>query len=292
MTIPEGPGAMPGWTASFPDGPRARLEQSIGELREQFPYPEARFPIEDAALGRLRLEDAAASRESYRKMRSARATYQWEGLRALEIEEQAARLMTRPAATVRLLETSLPGIRWLLEKWGWLVLALEKLGEWDGPMQTQAQRLCGVPAAFEPADPRKVREGTLEERLELARGEIARLEALLTPEMAVSHAADQQAAIDGTDVPEDATYRRLVGYERDARRTHNQAMAQLNRLRERYEADRELEEGEAEVEVEADDAESPGETARRAPRSGNRKAGRRARRRRRSRTPGPPAPRQ
>ncbi|MFO0887636.1 MAG: hypothetical protein U0790_00670 [Isosphaeraceae bacterium] len=276
MSIPLATDVLAGLVDCLPEKPRARLVRAIGELCEEFPYPGTRFLIEEAALGRFRRDDAAGAIEQFRKFRSLRASFQWETIRGLEIEEQAAKLMSRPAATVRLLETSVPGIRWLLQRWGWLVMALEKNGTWDEPLQRQAQRLCGIPADFESADPKNIRAGSKEERLALARGEIARLEGLLTPEMAVSNEADKQAAIEGSDIPDDSTYRRLVRAEKDAKRLHDRALSGLKRLRDRIEAERDA----AEAEESPEPGDASGESCHAAPRTANRKAGRRPRNRR------------
>lgn len=285
MTIPDDSGAMPGWIERFPEEPRLRLLGIFRELHEEFPFPGTRFLIQDAAIGRLRMEDLAASSERYRGLWSRRAGFQWESMRTLEIEALASKLMSRPSATVRALETSPAGVRWLLEKWGWMLQALERGIDWNESSQTYAQRLLGIGAVHDSADPRNVRGGTVEDRKAIARNEIDRLNALLTPELQNADEADRQAAIDGTSLPNDAAYRSVLRQERDARRHHDRAMADLNRIRDRFQAEQAEAAAAESGEITAAGDEPTDETGREAPRPRGRKAGRQSRSRSRSRRP-------
>ena len=103
----------------------------------------------------LRIGRAMDMVERERHRAALRARTCWDEDRGRDVDRVARGLDRNPDRVVRTLRGSVHGCAWLIERWGWLLVAAGQEGGWTDEQQRLVTRLRGIPDAFasEPVDP-------------------------------------------------------------------------------------------------------------------------------------------
>jgi hypothetical protein len=129
----------------------------------------------------------------------------------------------------RELETSLAGVEWLIGAWLDLAETLEAGNDWSEAEAARSLDLLGRPLMFrdEPSPLEGDQPGRQAARLDLARGEIERLEALRDEAFRPLDAVERRLATEGDLCLLSKPAARILRYERDAWRRYREAMAEV-----------------------------------------------------------------
>ena len=197
---------------------------------EQKPVGEtAEWALDRAVAASLRIERCERTLEDFLTASRTRASLVWDEDRAAEAARLGSKLATDPALVSRLLETSLAGVCWLMGGWLDLVGPLEAGKDWSEVEDSRSMDLLGRPP--ESREVHAAAEGggssRIAARLELARSEIERLQALRDEAFQPLDEVERRLATQGDLALLSKPATRILRYERDAWRRYREAMAQV-----------------------------------------------------------------
>ncbi|MFO0959944.1 MAG: hypothetical protein U0800_21325 [Isosphaeraceae bacterium] len=190
--------------------------------------------IDSAALGWARFLECRSERTHRAAQRAGLAVGHWATLRRLDAQERARRLAYDPPKVVERLKSSLGGVHWLVEQWKLLRFVLESspTGEWSPKQQERAQNLAGVDRLFRQDDPRGIRSGDRDHRLQLVDAHLDELQSMLADgELERLDEVARLETILGEHALHDPALEKMGLYEQRARRQYERS---IQRLAERH----------------------------------------------------------
>jgi hypothetical protein len=207
------------------------LERRAKWAAEQRPVGEAgHWALDRAVSSTFRIERCERALEEVITTSRERAMHSWPEDRAAEAASIASGLARDPVLASRRLRASLAGVELLIEAWLGLIAALGTGRDWTEAERSRALDLLGsapdLRSGRTVVDP-GVGERPITFRLELAFGELERLEASRDESMAPLDEWDRRRAARGDAAILSKPAKLVLRYEREAWRHYREAMAQL-----------------------------------------------------------------
>ena len=207
---------------------------------EQQPVGEAgHFALDRVVAATFRIERCERDIDELITTTRSRAALAWDEDRAVEAAAIFGRIGKDPALASRQLQTTLAGVRMLIDAWFALARVLGPGRDWSESEAARALDLLGVATdqrlgrtmidPFDGSDPVAFRE-------ELVREEIERLEALRDEAMAPLDDLERRQAMAGATVLNSKPAKLLLRYERDAWRRYRESLEEVKEQAEPVEA--------------------------------------------------------
>ncbi len=108
---------------------------------------------EEIELLALRIARAGLMEIRLRERVALRASICWDGDRRSEAESIGDAIHRRPASVASMLEKSVQGCHWMIDRWAMLARAAERDGDWDDSARSLAFDLLGTPAELRKGRP-------------------------------------------------------------------------------------------------------------------------------------------
>ena len=223
---------MAGASAMVEAGLSAEFEERRAKWAAEYsPAGEAgNWAMDRAVAASLRIERCERALDELTHNSRERARLAWDQDRAVEAATIFGRLARDPVLVPRQLETTLAGVKLLLESWLGLVEALDAPGGWSDVQGSTALDLLGVPAELRSGrTPIDGPEGAAlaASRRALALEEIGRLEGLRDEAMIPLDDLDRRQAMSGDVALLSKPAKLVLRYERDAWRRHRESIREV-----------------------------------------------------------------
>ena len=207
------------------------VERRARWAAEQKPVGEsANWALDRAVAATFRIERCERALDQVVADAQERARHSWSEDRAAEAATIASGLAKDPVLASRRLQASLAGVELLIQTWLGLIAALGEGRDWSESERSRALDLLGsdpdLRSGRTVVDP-AVDENPISFRLELAFGELERLETLRDEAMVPLDELDRRRTLRGDVVLLSKPAKLVLRYEREAWRHYREAMAQL-----------------------------------------------------------------
>jgi hypothetical protein len=188
------------------------------------------WALDQMVASSLRIEKCGRTLDGLAVAERVRARLAWGQDRAVEAATIAARLSRDPVLVSRQLETTLDGVRLLLDAWSALAEPLEAGRDWSDDEVSKALDLLGVDpdhrSGRTPIEPPEGVDG-FEFRKAVTLDEIERLEAVRDEVMAPLDEMNRRLAMEGDTALLSKPAKLVLRYERDAWRRYHEALKVL-----------------------------------------------------------------
>ena len=224
---------MAGASAMVEAGLSAEFEERRAKwAADHQPVGEAgNWALDRAVAASLRIERCERAMEELTHNSRERARLAWDQDRAVEAATVAARLARDPVLAPRQLETTLAGVKLLLEFWLGLIEALDAPGGWSDVQCSTALDLLGIPADLRSGrTPIDGPEGSdlVADRRALALDKVDRLEGLRDDVLAPLDELERRQAMTGDVALLSKPAALVLRYERDAWRRYRESIRQVH----------------------------------------------------------------
>ncbi len=193
------------------------------------------YLVDQMAANSIRIQGCQHQEHGLRSRNAIRAKLRWDEDRGLAAEEMGAKLSRDPARFARRLQATLQGCDWMIDRWSRLGRILEAKGIWNEAQTALALDLLGVPKDLR--DEPNPLEGAADDRREVVRVEVQRLECLKSKGLDVLDGHERDAAESGFGPDPDGDLAAIRRFERTCSRRFEWARGQLKAGRHGYPPD-------------------------------------------------------
>ena len=208
------------------------LERRAKRAAEHKPVGDsANWALDRAVAASLRIDRCERAFDQVVATSRERALHSWDEDRSAEAASLASGLARDPVLVSRRLQTSLAGVELLIQAWLGLIAPLGEGRDWSESERSRALDLLGSDPDFRSGrtvvDP-GAEDRPIPFRLDLAFGEVERLERLRDESMVPLDDSDRRRALRGDVAMLSKPAKLVLRYEREAWRHYREAMAQVH----------------------------------------------------------------